>query len=123
MFASRTGAHRSSRALDKGYFSLVRFTAQLVRSTRRAQPPLRRVFESLRAAQPFARRLFIAALIVVYAVIAGVSAIGLVVFAATSSLMYIDLRMRTEGLDLELSRYVEARQAGTPVPDPYLPRA
>jgi hypothetical protein len=62
-------------------------------------------------------------IIVVYAVIAAVSAIGLVVFAATSSLMYIDLRMRTEGLDLELSRYVEARQAGAAVPDPYLPHA
>jgi membrane-anchored glycerophosphoryl diester phosphodiesterase (GDPDase) len=62
-------------------------------------------------------------IVAMYAVIAGVSAIGLVILAATTSLMYLDLRMRTEGLDLELSRYVEARQAGAQVPDPYLPRA
>jgi hypothetical protein len=51
-------------------------------------------------------------------------AIAAVVQAATTALIYIDLRMRKEGLDLELSRFVEARQAGdTSVPDPYLPRA
>jgi hypothetical protein len=50
-------------------------------------------------------------------------AIAAVVQAATSALIYIDLRMRKEGLDLELSRFVEARQAGdTSVADPYLPR-
>ncbi|CAN5430867.1 hypothetical protein BH09ACT4_BH09ACT4_13950 [soil metagenome] len=59
-------------------------------------------------------------IIAVYAVVAGVSAIGMVILAATSSLMYLDLRMRTEGLDLELSRYVEARQTGAAVPDPYV---
>ena len=57
-----------------------------------------------------------------YAVIAGLSAIGMVILSATSSLLYLDLRMRKEGLDLELSRFVEARQAGQPVDDPYLPR-
>jgi hypothetical protein len=51
-------------------------------------------------------------------------AIASVVQAATPALIYIDLRMRKEGLDLELSRFVEARQAGdTSLPDPYLPRA
>lgn len=60
--------------------------------------------------------------IVMYAAIAVVTAIGLVVQSATSSLLYLDLRMRREGLDLELARYVEARQAGVDVPDPYLPR-
>ena len=31
----------------------------------------------------------------------------------------IDLRMRKEGLDLELERHVEARDAGRPTADPY----
>jgi membrane-anchored glycerophosphoryl diester phosphodiesterase (GDPDase) len=51
-----------------------------------------------------------------------VSAIGLIVQSAATALIYIDLRMRKEGLDLELARFVEARQAGNmSVPDPYLP--
>lgn len=51
-------------------------------------------------------------------------AIAAVVQSATPALIYIDLRMRKEGLDLELSRFVEARQAGnTAVTDPYLARA
>jgi membrane-anchored glycerophosphoryl diester phosphodiesterase (GDPDase) len=50
------------------------------------------------------------------------SAITSVVSAATAALLYIDLRMRHEGLDLELARYVEARQAGdATIADPYLP--
>lgn len=52
------------------------------------------------------------------------AAIAAVVQSATTALIYIDIRMRKEGLDLELSRFVEARQAGdTTVPDPYLQRA
>ena len=48
-------------------------------------------------------------------------AIAAVVQSATPALIYIDIRMRKEGLDLELSRFVEARQAGdTGVADPYL---
>ena len=48
-------------------------------------------------------------------------AISAVVQTATASLLYIDLRMRREGLDLELTRFVEARQAGdTTVENPYL---
>ena len=48
-------------------------------------------------------------------------AITAVVQSATPALIYIDIRMRKEGLDLELSRFVEARQAGdTSVADPYL---
>ena len=56
-----------------------------------------------------------------YAVTSIVTGIGLVVQSATSSLLYLDLRMRREGLDLQLGRYVEAKQAGAAVPDPYLP--
>ena len=38
-----------------------------------------------------------------------------------SSLIYIDIRMRKEGLDLELMHFVEAKAAGTPgVENPYL---
>jgi hypothetical protein len=49
------------------------------------------------------------------------SAISSVVQSATASLIYIDLRMRKEGLDLELAKFVEARQAGDDsVGDPYL---
>jgi len=52
-----------------------------------------------------------------------VGAVSAVVQSATTALIYIDIRMRKEGLDLELARFVEARQAGnTSVPDPYLLR-
>lgn len=52
------------------------------------------------------------------------SAIGLIVQSAATALIYLDLRMRKEGLDVELVRFVEARQAGdASVPDPYLPRS
>jgi hypothetical protein len=51
-----------------------------------------------------------------------IQAITAVVQAATASLIYIDLRMRKEGLDLELNRFVEWKQTGTPVDDPYLTR-
>lgn len=47
-------------------------------------------------------------------------AIAAVVQSATIALIYIDLRMRKEGLDLELARFVESVQAGVAVPDPYL---
>lgn len=46
-----------------------------------------------------------------------VGAIGAVVQNAVAALIYIDLRMRKEGL--ELVRFVEARQAGQDLPDPY----
>jgi len=51
-------------------------------------------------------------------------AITSIVQSSTPALLYIDIRMRKEGLDLELSRFVEARQAGdTSVQDPYLLKA
>lgn len=50
-----------------------------------------------------------------------IGAIMSVVQTSAIALIYIDLRMRKEGLDLELVRFVEARQAGrTDVADPYL---
>ena len=49
-----------------------------------------------------------------------VSAISLVVQSATTSLLYIDQRVRKEGLDLELARYVESRHEGrVDAADPY----
>ena len=50
-----------------------------------------------------------------------VGSIGLVMQSASLALIYIDIRMRTEGLDLELLQYVEAKQSGTTtVESPYL---
>lgn len=48
-----------------------------------------------------------------------IGAITTVVQAALVAVIYIDLRMRKEGLDLELQRHVEWREAGHPVGDPY----
>lgn len=50
-----------------------------------------------------------------------VGAIVAVVQAALVAVIYIDLRMRSEGLDLELQRHVEEREAGRPVSDPFAP--
>lgn len=61
--------------------------------------------------------------LLVFTVIFG--AIGAVAQAASAALIYIDLRMRKEGLDLELVRFVEKRSSGrygTPandLPNPY----
>ncbi len=52
-----------------------------------------------------------------------IGAVSAVVEAATVAVVYLDLRMRKEGLDIELARFVEARQSGLEtVADPYLPR-
>ena len=50
-----------------------------------------------------------------------VGAIGAVLLAAAATLLYVDARMRDEGLDLDLQRTVEARAQGLEAPDPYLP--
>ncbi len=57
--------------------------------------------------------------LVVVAITAVVGAIGAVLTTAATSLLYIDRRMRTEGLDLELQRYVELRATGAMGADPY----
>lgn len=62
-------------------------------------------------------------LVLTSAIVALVTAVGLVLQSATASLLYLDLRMRKEGLDLELLRFVEAREGGVEVADPYLPHA
>lgn len=48
-----------------------------------------------------------------------IGAITAVVQAALVAVIYIDLRMRKEALDLELVRHIEQRDAGAPVDDPY----
>jgi len=52
-----------------------------------------------------------------------VGAIGAVLLSAATALIYLDLRMRKEGLDLELQRFVELRASGATAPDPYQPAA
>lgn len=52
-----------------------------------------------------------------------IGAITSVVQAALIAVIYIDLRMRHEGLDLELQRTIELRDAGQPVGDPFAPPA
>ena len=50
-----------------------------------------------------------------------IAAITAVIQTAATALIYLDLRMRREGLDLELARFVEARQSGAQgLADPYL---
>lgn len=50
------------------------------------------------------------------------SSVALVVQCAATGLIYIDLRMRKEGLDLDLARFVEESSAGRTPADPYLPK-
>ena len=63
--------------------------------------------------------LFFALNIVVIGITAVVGAIGAVITTSVTSLLYIDRRMRTEGLDLELQRFVELRASGAAGADPY----
>lgn len=44
---------------------------------------------------------------------------GLVLQTVTGALLYLDARMRVEGLDLALARYVDERQRGIAVADPF----
>ncbi len=65
----------------------------------------------------------IASTIATQTVTALISAVGLVISAATTALLYLDQRMRQEGLDLDLARFVERRAAGEQgLADPYLPK-
>jgi hypothetical protein len=48
-----------------------------------------------------------------------IGSITSIVQSAATALIYLDLRMRKEGLDLQLSRFVEDRQAGRPSADPF----
>ncbi|MBI5161636.1 MAG: glycerophosphoryl diester phosphodiesterase membrane domain-containing protein [Micrococcales bacterium] len=52
-----------------------------------------------------------------------IGAVGLVMISATTGLLYIDTRMRKEGLDQDLARAAEERAAGRRDVDPYAPAA
>lgn len=52
-----------------------------------------------------------------------IGAVGLVMISATTGLLYIDTRMRKEGLDQDLARAAEERAAGRRDVDPYAPPA
>jgi hypothetical protein len=58
--------------------------------------------------------------LVMILVVLVMSSIVLVVQSATTGLIYIDLRMRKEGLDLDLARFVEEQNSGQNPVDPYL---
>lgn len=65
----------------------------------------------------------IVTVVLTYVLTLVIQAVGLVVQSTASVLIYIDCRMRREGLDIELLRYVERRDAGDPaLPDPWRPR-
>lgn len=57
--------------------------------------------------------------VILTAVTAVVGAFGLVVQSVCAALFYLDQRMRVEGLDLALARYVDERQRGIAVADPF----
>ncbi|WP_439591507.1 glycerophosphoryl diester phosphodiesterase membrane domain-containing protein [Microbacterium sp.] len=60
-------------------------------------------------------------LLLVYAVLFVIQSVALVVQATATALIYVDCRMRHEGLDLDLLAYVERRDAGAAdLPDPYV---
>ncbi|GAB2451936.1 hypothetical protein HD599_002513 [Conyzicola lurida] len=68
----------------------------------------------------------VAFLVIIYIVTGIISlvfaALASVTASSVTALIYIDIRMRKEGLDLELTRFVEARQVGdVGVGNPYLP--
>ena len=64
---------------------------------------------------------FIALYILTVILSVAIGAVTIIIQSAAPALLYIDLRMRTEGFDLELTRFVEARNAGdNSVTDPYL---
>jgi hypothetical protein len=57
--------------------------------------------------------------VVLTAVTAVIGAFGLVMQSACAALLYLDQRMRVEGLDLALARYVDERQRGVRNADPF----
>jgi hypothetical protein len=57
--------------------------------------------------------------VVVNAVSAVLGAFGLVLQTVCAALLYLDQRMRVEALDLTLARYVDERQRGVAVADPF----
>lgn len=70
--------------------------------------------------EPWQYEAFGAARTVVLLVVTALTgAFGLVVQTVVGALLYLDARMRTEGLDLALARYVDERQRGLATDDPF----
>jgi hypothetical protein len=57
--------------------------------------------------------------VILTAVTAVIGAFGLVMQSVSAALLYLDQRMRVEGLDLALARYVDERQRGVRNADPF----
>jgi hypothetical protein len=57
--------------------------------------------------------------VVLTAVTAVIGAFGFVMQSGCAALLYLDQRMRVEGLDLALARYVDERQRGIATADPF----
>jgi membrane-anchored glycerophosphoryl diester phosphodiesterase (GDPDase) len=72
------------------------------------------------SADPTATIGFVVTIVAVEMVTLLISAISTVVLSTASALLYVDCRMRHEGLDLDLLAYVERRDAGAQgLADPY----
>jgi len=63
--------------------------------------------------------LLIGSNVLLIAVTVVIGAIGAVLLSSATALLYVDIRMRKEGLDLELQRTVEEHAAGGTPADPY----
>ncbi|QOD93197.1 hypothetical protein [Chryseoglobus sp. 28M-23] len=63
--------------------------------------------------------LIIGSNVLLIAITVVIGAIGAVLLSSATALLYIDIRMRKEGLDLDLQRVVEERAAGLDPQDPY----
>lgn len=72
------------------------------------------------APEPTAIIGFVAAVLLTQVLTLLLQSVAVVVQSTATALIYIDCRMRHEGLDLDLLAYVERRDAGAPgLPDPY----
>src|SRR3546814_5228816 len=64
--------------------------------------------------------LFLVTVVITQIVTIVIQCIALIVQSTATALIYVDSRMRHEGLDLDLLSYVERRDAGAQdLPDPY----
>jgi len=70
-------------------------------------------------AEDFSNAWVLGSLVAGYAVSAVFAAVSYVATAATPAILYVDVRMRKEGLDVELQRTVERMAAGERPADPF----
>src|SRR5690606_17921489 len=73
-------------------------------------------------ADPGAVIAMVVVMLIAEAVVLLIQAVGIVVQSTAVTLIYVDCRMRHEGLDIDLLEYVDKRDAGeTALADPYTP--